>query len=72
MVLTVVEVLVVLLEVVWSGVSVEVWNLMVLSGHMSISVSVVVIPSVLWSVMVPVSVVVSPSVSISMLPVSVV
>ena len=72
MVLTVVEVLMVLLEVVWSSMGVEVWNFMVLSGHMSISVSVVVIPSVLWSVMVPVSVVVSPSVSISMLPVSVV
>ena len=66
-----VEVLMVLLEVVWSSMSVKVWNLMVLSGHMSISVSVVVIPSMLWGVMLPISMI-SMSMAISMIPVPVV
>ena len=66
-----VKVLMVLLEVVWSSMSVKVWNLMVLSGHMSISVSVVVIPSMLWGVMLPISMI-SMSMAISMIPVSVV
>ena len=41
------------LQVVWAGMSMEVWDLVVLIDNMSISMSIVVIPSVLWSMMIP-------------------